>query len=271
MPVGKLLRQGLAFANVVANGVATAMITPGRTIEGLLLVMGGTTFSSAHVSMIRVKANSKVIWEASGAEADKLAKFHGHSYPATIIPVMFVEVFGRDLLDEMLGAFDTSQGVNSLAIEVTIAGATAPTLDLYLIESQPQPDKVNQKLSKVLRVPWNISSGGKLQVQIPYGNTGTIIKRLHIQHGVANNITAVSVKEDAVLSHESVKAVNDAFNQFMRSTIQTNVYTVDFMADENVRNCMDTRKDRSLELLLTCGAADSGTILVECLDELENL
>lgn len=271
MPVGKLLRAGLAFANVVANGTATANITTGRTLEGIFLVMGGTTFNSSHISMIRVKANTKTIWEATGPEADKLAKFNGHTYPTTVLPIMFVEVFGRDLVDEMLGAFDTSKGVDSLTVEVVIAGATAPTLEMYLVESQPQPDSVARKLSKVLRVPWNISSGGRLQIQIPYGINGTVIKRIHIQHGVANNITAVVVKQNSVVSHESVKAVNDAFNQFYRSVVQTNTYTVDFMADENAQNCMDTRKDRSLELLITCAAADSGTVLVECLDELENL
>lgn len=272
MAVGKLLRKGLTFSNVVASGTATANITPGRALEGILLLMGGTTFNSSHVSLVRIKANAKTIWEGSGAEIDKISKFNGLSYPTTILPILFIELMGRDLVDEMLGAFDTSVGIANITVEVTIAGATAPTLEQYLIESQPQPDKINEKLSKLLRTPYNVSTGGMLSVSLPFGQAnGSVIKRIHIQHGVANNVTAVTVKEDSVVVHESVKAINDAFNQLFRSTNQTNTYTVDFMSDENVRNCMDNRADRSMELLITFGAADSGNILVEYLDTLENL
>jgi hypothetical protein len=43
------------------------------------------------------------------------------------------------------------------------------------------------------------------------------------------------------------------------------------MPDENIRNCMDTRSDRSLELLVTFSGADNGNVIVEYLDKLGNL
>lgn len=272
MSIGKLIRKGLSFSNVVAAGTATANITPGRTLEGIYLVMGGTTFNSSHISLLRMKVNGKTVIEGSGAQLDKIAKFGGLSYPATALPIMFIELPGRDFVDQMAGAFDTTRGINTITLEVTIAGATSPILDMYLLESPPQTGGFSELMHKIIRYPFNVSSGGQLPIQLPFGpNNGAIIKRMHIEHGVANNVQAVTIKENAVVVHESVKAINDAHNQFFRSINQTNTYTVDCMPDENIRNCMDTRSDRSLELLVTFGAADSGMVVVEYLDKLQNL
>lgn len=271
MSVGKLVRQGLPFSNVVATGIASAQISPGRTIEGIQLMMGGT-FTYAMISLIRVRANGKTFFEGSGTEIDRINKFQGLNYPATVLPLMFTEVMGRDLVDQMMGAFDTSTGIANITIEVTIAGATSPTLSMFLIESAPQAESVSQVIKKLLRYPFSVSAGGQLNIQLPFGPVnGAVIQRIHIQHGVANNVTACVVKENGVVVHESTLASNTAFNQLYRSANQTNWYSVDMVADENVKNAMDTRTDRSLELVPTFGAADSGFVLVEYLDTLGNL
>jgi hypothetical protein len=187
---------------------------------------------------------------------------------------MFTEVFGRDLVDQMLGAFDTSSGIQNITVEVTIGAATTPTLEMYLIESAPQVKSVSNLLKKILRYPFNTgAAGGQIAVQLPFGPVnGAIIQRIHVEHTVASNVLAMTIKENGVVVHESVKAVNEAHNQVFRSTNQTNMYTVDLICDENLKNAMDTRTDRSLELLPTFGAAaDSGFIVVEYLDVLGNL
>ena len=272
MSVGKLLRKALPFANVVATGIATATIQAGRTLEGLYLILGGTTFAFSHITLLRLKANGKTFFEASGTQVDKINKFQGLSYAATCLPVMFTEILGRDLVDQMMGAFDTSNGIANITVEVTITGATAPTLEAYLIESAPQNQAVAPIMKKVLRYPWSVSAGGQLSIQLPFGPVnGAVIQRIHIEHGVASNVQAVTIKENGVVVHESVKAVNDAHNTNYRATNQTNWYSVDMVPDFNVKNAMDTRQDKSLELIPTFGAADSGYVVVEYLDTLGNL
>jgi hypothetical protein len=271
MSVGKLLRNGLPFSNVVANGVATASILPGRTIEGIELTLGGT-FTYAHITLVRIKANGKTFYEASGTQIDKINKFQGLTYPATMLPILFTEIVGRDLVDQMMGAFDTSNGIANITIEVTIAGATSPTLTMSLIESAPQASSVSPIMKKVLRYPWSVAAGGQLPIMLPFGPVnGAVIQRIHIEHGVANNVTACVIKENGVVVHESTKAVNDAHNQMYRGVNQANWYSVDMVVDENVKNAMDTRTDKSLELIPTFGAADSGFVIVEYLDTLGNL
>ena len=276
MSVGKLLRKGLPFANVTSSGIATASIMPGRTLEGMELILGGTSFAYSHITLIRLKANGKTFWEGSGVQADKLNKFQGLTYAASTLPIMFVEILGRDLLDEMVGAFDTSNGIANITIEVTISGATAPTLEMYLIESAPQAAAVAPVMTKLLRYPFSISSAGQLPIVLPFGPiNGAIIKRIHIEHATASNVTAVTVKENGVVVHESVKAVNDSHNTLYRATNQQSAtpywYSIDMIPDENLKNAMDTRTDRTLELIPTFGAAESGMVLVEYLDTLGNL
>lgn len=272
MAVGKVITPGLPFSNVVASGIATAKITPGRTLEGILLELGGTTFAYSNITLIRVKANAKVIMEMTGAQAQALLNYDGLTFPATVLPIMFAAIEGRDLVDEMIGAFDTSQGVASITIEVTISGATSPTLAMHLIESAAQGSAASTVMKKVLRYPWNVSSGGQLPVDIPFGpNNGAIVKRLHVFYGVASNLTEAVVKENGVVVYDTLSSVAQAFNQLYKKSNQSNCFTIDFVPDDNMKNAMDTTQDKSLSLLLTFGAADSGYVVAEYLDTLGNL
>ncbi len=77
MSVGKLLRNGLPFSNVVASGVATANITPGRTIERIILQLGGTTFTKAMLTLVELKANGRTFFKGSATQIDKVNKYRG--------------------------------------------------------------------------------------------------------------------------------------------------------------------------------------------------
>ena len=276
MSVGKLNRPGLPFANVVASGVATADITPGRTLEALTLVMGGT-FTSAHIANVKIKANGKAVVDASGAQLEKLAEFRGDTV-TTHLPIYFADFTGLDQLDQLVGAFDTSRGIASLSIEVTISGATNPTLKYMVQESNPQigadgkPRAYSPILAKVLRYPYNIATGGRLPVALPFGPVnGAVIKRIHVEHGVADNVTGVIVKQDGIVIHETEAADNAFYNSRFGRVNQTKVYSIDFVAEGGMKNAFDTRDAASLELIPTFAAADSGDVIVEYLDTLGNL
>lgn len=276
MSVGKLQRYGLPFSNVVASGTATNQITPGRTLENLRLRLGGTTFTKAMISAVKVKANGKVIIEGTGSDLDKINAYRGESTDAGYLDVQFADYSQIAEIDRMVGAFDTSLGISNITTEVTIAGATAPTLTPILVESAQQKDASGAAaafaplISKVLRYPYNISNGGRLSVNVPFGpQSGSIIKRLHVMHG--GNMTGATVKQDGLVIHESVTDENE-FDQTKAGRVpQTNVYTLDFVLDGNIKKALDTRDARSLEWLFDFSAADTGTVYVEYLDPLGNL
>lgn len=114
MAVGKLLRLGLPFSNVVATGVATASVTPGRTIHRIILKLGGTSLTKAMLTLIKVKANGKVVFEGTGTQIDKLMTYRGITANAAYLALDFSEIRGRDQVDQVVGAWDTSHGMSSI-------------------------------------------------------------------------------------------------------------------------------------------------------------
>lgn len=276
MSVGKLNRYGLPFSNVVPTGTATNNVTPGRTLENLRLRLGGTSFTKAMIANLKVKANGKVIVDASGTQLDRINAYRGEATAAAFLDVQFADYTQIAELDRMVGAFDTSLGIQNITTEVQIAGATAPTLTPILVESAQQKDRGGNAapfaplLSKLLQYPYNIATGGRLPVTVPFGpQNGAIIKRLHVFHG--GNMTGATVKQDGLVVHESVRAENEFDQQKAGRVPQTNVYTLDFVLDGNVKKALDTRDARSLEWLFDFSGADTGTVIVEYLDPLGNL
>lgn len=275
MSVGKLTRYGLPFSNVVASGTATNQITPGRTLENFRLRLGGT-FTKAMITMLRVKANGKTIVEGTGSQIDAINAYRGEATSASFLDLQFADYEMLSELDRMVGAFDTSLGIQNITTEVTIAGATSPTLTPILVESANQKAPSGEMapfaplISKLLAYPFNVSTGGKLSVNVPFGpQSGAIIKRAHVFHG--GTMTGATVKQDGLVIHESV-TVENQFDQTKAGRVpQSNCYTIDFVLDGNIKKALDTRDAKSLEWLLDFSAASSGTVLVEYLDPLGNL
>lgn len=276
MAINKFIRNGLQFANVVATGTATANITPGRTIEKITLKLGGTTFTKAMITALKVRANGKVIIDTTGTILDKLNAYRGVAQDANYLEIFFADFSKMSEFDRQVSSFDTSIGVANLTVEATISGATAPTLEMKLIESGAQKDHTGAAapfaplLRKYLSYPWQMATGGTLPFIVPFGQqSGAIIERLHVVH--TGNMTGATVKQDSLVILENVLAENVHELTAQGNTPQTNYYTLDFVADGNIRKALDTRDAKSLEWLFTFSAADNGTVIVEYLDTLGNL
>ena len=275
MPVGKIERKALPFANVVASGQATNQLTVGKTLNNMQLKLGGTAFTKAMISMFRLKANAKTIFEGSGSQIDAINAYRGMTTSAGYLDVAFEDLTGLDQLDRFVGSLDTSIGIANLTTEVDIAGATAPTLSARLHEAAPQRQADGSLapyaglIAKQLRYGFSVASSGELPLNFPFGaKNGAIIKRVHV---FSTNMTGAVVKEDGIVIHESLKAENDYENTRNGRVPQTNVYSIDFVKDGSVRNAFDTRKAQSVEWIFTFSAADSGYVVIEYLDQLGNL
>jgi len=276
MSVGKTTRKGLSFVNVVAAGVATAMITAGKTLLNYQLKLGGTSFTKAMISLIEIKANAKTILIGSGAQIDAMNAYRGIPTSANFLDVSFEDLTGLDIADRVVGCLDTTIGVANLTAEVTIAGATAPTLEAKLYECAPQraqngsPSPLAGLMAKTLRYPFQVASGGELPLNFPFGpKSGAIIKRVHVFHG--GQMTGAVVKENAVEIHRTLLAENNYELARHGRVPQTNVYHIDFVPDGDMRKAFDTTKSESVEWLFTFAAADNGFVLIEYIDHLGNL
>lgn len=275
MSVGKLTRYGLPYANVVATGTATNSITPGRTIENFRLKLGGGSLTKAMLSLVKIKANGKVVIEGTGAELNALNAYRGETVNAAYLDIPFADYSMQDEFSRMVSAFDTAAGIANITSEVTITGATTPSLTPILTESASQVMRDGSQapfsglMTKILRYPYSVATGGTLPVTVPFGpQSGAIIKRLHVGHA---NMTGATVKQDGLVIHESLAAEISAEQTRFGRSPQAGYYTIDFVLDGAIKKALDTRDARSLEWLFTFSAADSGNILVEYLDVLGNL
>lgn len=275
MSVGVITRKALPFSNVVANQQATSQITVGRTLNAIELQLGGT-FAKSDITMFRLKANGKTIYEGSGSQIDAINKYRGLADDPAFLDIFFEDLTGLDQLDRSIGNLDTSIGIANLTTEVDIGAAINPSLQARLIESAPQRDSSGAVvpfaglIAKQLRYGFSVASGGELPLNFPFGpQNGAVIKRVHVFH--SGNMTAAVVKEDGIIKHESSKAANEYMQRKHGRVPQPNVYTIDFVVDGNVRNAFDTRTAKSVEWLFTFSNADSGYVVIEYLDTLGNL
>jgi hypothetical protein len=276
MTIGKLTRYGLPLSNVAPTGTATNNITPGQTLEVSRFKLGGTALTRAMIQQFRIRANGKVIVDTNGTDLQKINDYRGVAGDVAFMDYYFADYALNNELDRMVGAFDTTYGIGNITQEIKIVGATAPVITPILIQSGAQKNATGEALpyapliSKLLQYPFNISVGGRLQVPLPFGpQTGGIIKRVHVVH--SGNMTGVTVKENATVVHESLKAENEYEQKRFGRVPQANTYTVDFVVDGDMRKAMNTRQSTSMEWLLDFSAADSGTVYVEYLDPLGNL
>ena len=276
MSVGQITHDGQPFANVAPSGIATNVIVPGRTIRNAKLKLGGTALTKAMISRILMKANGKPFIDASATQIQKIMSYRGETADAAYLDVAFSDIKMNNRLDRDVGAFDASRGIASITSEVTIAGATAPTLKMILTEMASQalasgePAPWAGFLSKLLPYPYNVSTGGRLPIQLPFGKeNGATIKRIHIEH--TGNVTGVTMKQDGMVIHESLKAENEQEAIRYKCVPQLNLYTIDFVLDGDISSALNTRDSRSIELLVDFSAADVGSVLVEFLDPLGNI
>jgi len=276
MSVGRIYRDGLPYSNVVASGVATNMVTPGKTIQSIMLQLGGTSFTKAMITMLRLKANGKVILEGTGSQIDKILAYRGQAANAAFLEIPFEDLTGATELDRTVGSLDTSVGIANLTTEVTVAGATAPTLNSRLFESAQQKSRDGASapyaplMTKLLRYPFSIANGGRLPITLPFGQqNGAIIKRVHIEH--TGNLTGQTVKADGLVIFEATKAQNEYEQLRNKCVPQADMATIDFVMSGNVKDALNTRDARSMEWLFDFSAADNGYVLVEYLDVLGNL
>ena len=267
----------LPLTNQGANGVMTCDLKNlmGYTIDRLILQLGGT-FTKAQITALQVKANAKIIFDDSGSNIDSRMKYRGIFDDARFLVIDFSEIRSKTIVGQLLGALDTTFGIGQLSLEVTVAGATTPTLTGWAEVSAPQVSGSGQHvpeaalIGKVLRYMHQFSAGGsQLPFYIPSGKQGGAnVKRLHFFHSGA--LTGVMVKKNGLIIHESIAALN-VFNLKEYTRVpQSNVYTLDFVKDGNQSNVLNTRDAQSFEIYGTLSDADQVTVVAETLDPLSN-
>lgn len=263
-----ILVKNLPFNNVVAAGIATLSLPLGMTFERIVLELGGGAFTKAMITLIECKLNGKTFFKDTGSRCDLRNTYRGLAATAAYLTLDFSEAFARDEVDQRLGSIGTLVGVSSFTIEVTIAGATTPTLASYSWISSPKPLGV---ICKSLAYSASFAAAGKFNFPLPFGSQGgSIIKRINLFHA---QLSALEIKKNGLLIWDNITpAVNNFLQTEYRNVPQAGLYVYDPILDHNVRTgALVTADAQSFEMNPTLAAADTLNVYVEYLDTLGNL
>lgn len=257
--------KNLPFFNVVASGVASLELPKGMTYNRILLKLGGTTFTKAMITRIVAKLNGKIFYDTTGSRLDSVNKYRGLADDAAYLTIDFTEPKAKTVGGMNGGAIGTQSGVSSFTLEVTIAGATAPTLESWSMLSEPQPLGL---IMGLVHHPVTFSAGGKFPIVLPHGpRAGHLIKRVHFFH---TNMTELEVKKNGLVIFESMETAINSFIQEEYSKVpQSGLYVYDPVVTNDVKRVLATANAQSLQFNATVSAADTVNVYSEYIGRLD--
>ena len=197
------------FQNVSASGVAICDMNKllGTVLEKLTFVLGGT-FTLSMITLIQLKANAKVIWESTGSNVNATNLFNGATNSATAFKIDFMDRKAVTVNARQAGTIDLSlgSGITNLRLEVTIAGATGPTLAGLADVSPPTNDQneagIRWLMARRHRATYVVPAAGMFALPIPHidpAGGGSSYRRIYL---FSANLTAMKTVRDGVTEHD---------------------------------------------------------------------
>lgn len=258
------------FLNVVASGVATLRLPRwANTVTRLVMRLGGTTFTKAMITDIKIKIGARVVYNVSGPRLDSINKYRGIYDHANFLTIDFTERDATgDVRPKEVGGYDLTTFADEVTVEVTIAGATAPTLEAVAFLTPPQG---NPFIKKLVYVPASSAVAGKFPVQI--FPKGALIQRVHFFYGGTDwtgsangNLSRLEVKKSGYVIWDADCLTARFMQQEYRKVPQSKVYTYDPILDNNMSGALVTADATSMEFNTFLTAADSLHCYMELLD-----
>lgn len=261
------------FQNVVATGVAICDMNKflGTVLEKIMLTLGGTALTKAMITLIQIKANGKTIWESTGTNLNLITCYASPAVAdATILKIDFMNRKARTVNAFQAGAIDLSaaSGITSLRMEVTIAGATAPTLvgvaDVSPPTADPAEAGIRFLIARKHRATVSVAAAGTFALPIPHldpAGGGSNYRRICF---FSANMTSLKTMREGVTEHELTKAENEAAQKDNGLTPQANLVVFDPVQDGQIMGrTWDTRPGsgvKSAQFYGTFSGAETITI-----------
>lgn len=179
MPWGRIYKDMPQFDTVPSSGTGKATMTitrQARTLLGMQLKLGGTTFNESHITLIVLRLGSKALSTWTGAHLRKMNAFNSY-YDGNrqFLHIDFTKRNSKNYGGEMVGGIDLAKlPPGRLILEVTISGATAPTISAKGRWGQSQDSNVIQRM---LQFTWSATASGRRVIPLELG--GARIRALY--------------------------------------------------------------------------------------------
>ncbi len=260
------------FQNVVGSGVAIGDMNKflGSVLEKITLTLGGT-FTKSQITKIELKANGKVIYETDGAKLDASNLYLGAAADSTILKIDFMDRKAITANARQAGAIDLSvgSGITALRLEVTISGATSPTLTGFCDVSPPTADPAEAGIRGLIlrrhRASYVVGAAGVFALPIPHldpAGGGTNYRRVYFY---AANMTALKTVREGITEHEVTKLQNEAAQKDNFRFPQANLVVFDPVQDGQLTGrTWDTRPIAGVRSAQFYGTFSAGeTVVIE--------
>lgn len=279
-PVRKLSQ----FVNVAANSIATLSLNElrGHSVRGIVLELGGTTFTRAHISAVTLTVGGKPVFPGiTGAQMESLNVYQGFATDASYLVLWFGDPTLEGVASGHVGDLDLSyyDRVSSV-LEVEIGAATAPTLQAYALIGPPKAAmgfgfserdiathralirSVLSPAAAVTKQAYPVSVGSQ---------AGARIQRLAFFHA---NLTSVEYKKNSISLHDDVSvALNDYVQSAFARSPQSGLYVLDHVVDGALGKADATVNNNGqpfpAQINLTTSAADTITAYADVLAPLQ--
>lgn len=265
------------FPSVAANARSTLVTDElmNKSVHCLILERGGTAFTDAHLSNIRVRLDGKdVINGISGSQLVDLNEYDGLPTVTNYTFLFFGDPQARTFRGEHIGDLDCSIYQRPLEIELDIGAATDPTLKCYAVTGVPKLNMgagfdaveaahfrhlrrtVIQPSAAVTRNTYGVSLGAR---------AGGRMRKVAFFHA---NLTSVEFKKASFTKWDNIStALNSAFQQQFARVPQSGLYVLDRVVDGNQGEAETTAdpdgKPWFMEMALTTSAADTITAFAD--------
>jgi len=218
------------FQNVGANQTAVMpLVHAGMSVVGIIFKLGGTTFTHTHFSNLRLRFDGKQFVDITGLHLDSICDYETYGASSSFLFLPFGDLQAKTQRGQMMGAVDTSiSGIKPLEMEVDIGGATAPTLEAWVVLAPPKALDDDNKFTirAYLKATHGISAAGEFSQPIPMGSQrGALIHRVYAFH---SNVTKLQVAKDGLwLQQEGEEAVLDYQQALVNRANQSGLITFD--------------------------------------------
>lgn len=236
------------FQNVGVSqrAILDSQVILGNTLKKIVLQLGGTVFTKALITLIKVKLNQKTVMEVTGTQLDAINKYLGIADDAGFLTIPFDDITAAlpGQVGEDIGALDTSLGINSFRIEVDIGAATAPELDAWFEAVPPLPrsgdlSQTTPALRSLITSTLTPNTAAEHTLRADIGqNAGALLARMFIFH---TNLTAFELKKNNVPIFEEVTiAVNEFVQKEHGRVPQAGLYVFDPVASGDMTKMIRT-------------------------------
>lgn len=218
------------FQNVAASSTAVMpFVHAGMSVVGIIFKLGGTTFTHAHVSNIRMRYDGKQFVDITGLHLDSICDYETYGADAAYLYLPFGDLQAMTQRGQMMGAIDTSiPGVKPLELEVDIGAATAPTLEAWVILAPPkaEADPNKRTMRAFLKATHAPASAAEFEYPIPVGSSrGAFVHRVYAFHA---NVTKYQVAKDGLwLQEQGEVAVLDYMQALKNRANQSGLVVFD--------------------------------------------